>query len=65
MPKVIEVTERWQGDRRLLFVLNHTEREQEVTLDGRYADLLDGSAILEGRVAIGPRDVLILVEPGD
>ena len=63
-PKGVEVTERWQGNRRLLFVLNHTEREQEVTLDGRYTDLLDGSGVVEGRVFIAPRDVLVLLEEG-
>ncbi|MDH4187840.1 MAG: beta-galactosidase, partial [Nitrospira sp.] len=42
VPEGVEVTERWQGDRRLLFVLNHTEREQEIALEGRYADLLNG-----------------------
>lgn len=56
------MTERWQGNRRLLFVLNHTEREQEVTLEGRYSDLLYGSAVVEGRLFIAPRDVLILRE---
>jgi len=61
-PKGLEVTERWQGDQRLLFVLNHTEREQEVTLGRRYRDLLDGSAVVEGRVFIPSRDVLVLLE---
>jgi len=63
-PEGVEVTERWQGDQRLLFVLNHTDREQEVTLDKRYMDLLDGSAALEGAVTVPPRDVLILLEEG-
>jgi len=63
-PKGVEVTERWQGDHRLLFVLNHTDRKQEVTLDGRYTDLLDGSATLEGAVIVPPRDVLVLLEEG-
>jgi len=63
-PKGVEVTERWQGNRRLLFALNHTDREQEVTLDGRYTDLLDDSGVVEGRVFIAPRDVLVLLEEG-
>ena len=63
-PEGVEVTERWQGDQRLLFVLNHTDREQEVALDGRYTDLLDGSATLEGAVTVAPRDVLVLLEEG-
>ncbi len=61
-PEGVEMAERWQGDRRLLFVLNHTEREQAVTLDAKYLNLLDGAASLEGRIAIGPRDVLVLQE---
>lgn len=65
VPKGVEVTERWQGNRRLLFVLNHTDREQEVALDGRHTDLLDGSAALEGRGTVAPRDVLILLEEDD
>jgi beta-galactosidase len=60
----VEVAERWQGNQRLLFVLNHTERKQEVTLDGRFADLLDGSATFEGTVTVSPRDILVLLEKG-
>jgi beta-galactosidase len=63
-PKGIEVTERWQGPQRLVFVLNHTDREQEVDLDGRYTDLLDSSATLKGAVTVPPRDVLVLLEKG-
>ena len=58
------MTERWQGDRRLLFVLNHTEQEQEVPLDRRYADLLHGSTF-EGTVSIAPRAALVLLEQGN
>jgi beta-galactosidase len=63
-PRGVQVAERWQGDRRLLFVLNHTEREQEVTLDRRYRNLLDSHAdgMVEGTIAIAPRDVQVLIE---
>ena len=61
VPEGVEVTERWQGDRRLLFVLNHSDREQEVPLDKRYMDLLNGS-VFDGAVTIAPRDVLVLLE---
>lgn len=61
-PEGVEVAERWQGERRLLFVLNHSEREQEITLDCCYTDLLDGSAVLKGTIPIAPRDVLVLQE---
>ena len=61
-PEGIEVSERWHGDRRLLFVLNHTNQAQRIALDGRYTDLLEGSAVLERRGSLGPRDVLVLLE---
>ncbi len=58
----MELAERWQGDRRLLFVLNHTEQPQAVTLDGGYLDLLNSTAVLAGTVTIAPRDVMVLME---
>jgi beta-galactosidase len=61
-PEGIEVMERWQGVQRLLFLLNHTRQEQEVVLHGRYVNLLDGSATLEGMVTLAPWDVLVLLE---
>ena len=57
----IEVTERWQNDRRLLFLLNHTECQQKVVFDRRYTSLFDHS-ILEGTFSMAPHDVLILRE---
>jgi beta-galactosidase len=64
VPDGVEVAERWQGDRRLLFVLNHTGRMQHVTLDSRYVNLLGGSAPLKGTIALAPKDVLVLTEAG-
>ena len=61
-PEGVEVTERWEGDQRLLFVLNHTDQEQQITLDGRYTNLLNGSEGLEGTTAIASRDVAVLLE---
>jgi beta-galactosidase len=62
VPDGVEVMERWQGDQRLLFVLNHTEQEQKVALDKRYTDLLRDSGSLKGAVTVPPRDVLVLQE---
>ena len=59
-PGEVEVTERWQGASRLLFVLNHTGQAQEVDLNGHYVDILSGSAS-EGTVTIAPREVLVLL----
>ncbi len=55
----IEVTERWMGTRRLLFMLNHTGLQQEIKLDGSFTNLLDGKA-LQGEIQIEPLGVMIL-----
>ena len=61
VPEGVEVAERWQGDRRLLFVLNHAGQEQEVDLvDRHYTNLIGDSEFLRGTVTIPPRDVLVL-----
>src|SRR5688572_188485 len=64
VPEGVEVTERLQDGRRLLFMLNHTEYEQNVVLDRHYTNLLDGS-LIEGAVSIPPREVLLLREKKD
>jgi beta-galactosidase len=61
-PEGVEMTERWQGEQRLLFLLNHTGQRQEVTLQGDYTDLLDGSMVNGGSVSIAPRDIRVLLE---
>ena len=60
-PQEVEATERWQGNDRLLFLLNHTGQAQELELDRHYVDLLSGSSVA-GKVAIKPREVLVLRE---
>lgn len=60
-PQGVEGTQRWQGNRGLLFLLNHTELVQEVALEKSYVDLIRGVALKE-RVKIGPRDVFVLEE---
>ena len=40
----VEIVERRQGARRLIFVLNHTEQAQSVGLPGRFTDLLTGAS---------------------
>ena len=59
-PEGVAVSERWQGNRRLLFILNHTDREQEVTPDGSYATMLRDAKIVDGTITIAPRDVWLL-----
>jgi beta-galactosidase GanA len=58
----VEVTERWQGSRRLVFVLNHTASPQALTLDRAYQHLLDGHEALDGQVTLAPREVLVLAD---
>jgi beta-galactosidase len=59
-PQGIEVTERWQGSQRLLFILNHTDRRQIIPLNGRYQDILN-DRVLEGKISLAAFDVLILM----
>jgi beta-galactosidase len=44
-PVGVEVAESWQGDQRLLFVLNHTNESVEVPLTHSYIDLLGGATV--------------------
>jgi beta-galactosidase len=55
----IEVTARWQGEKRYLFVLNHTDETQEIAFDGEYVDILSDQPI-SGPTTVDPFEVLIL-----
>lgn len=59
VPAGVEVTERWQGAQRLLFMLNHTDRPQIILCPEAYHNLLD-QRVLEGEVSLAPYEVLIL-----
>lgn len=58
----VEIAERWQGEQRIVFVLNHGSCAQEVVLDRPYTDLLSGSKEIQGTVSIAPRELLILAQ---
>ncbi len=60
-PIGVEVTERWQGEKQLLFVLNHHPEAQDVPLESPCFDLLSGKNFT-GHVTIAPREVLILTD---
>jgi beta-galactosidase len=60
VPEGVEVAERWQGNRQLLFVLNHSGKAQTITLDKSYTDLVSG-ARKTGAMELHPYDVLTLV----
>jgi beta-galactosidase len=59
VPAGLEVVERCQGDRNLIFVLNHSSQQQEIFLETSSLDLLSGK-VLTGLVELSPFDVLIL-----
>jgi beta-galactosidase GanA len=61
VPDGVEVTERWQGTRRLLFVLNHLGQPQKIKLERDCTNLLDGNT-LQGEIQIEALDILILAE---
>ena len=63
-PMGVEVTERWQGGQRLLFVLNHNSGPQKITLDAVYKNLLTGKTIAQN-AAIPPLEVWVLVYQQD
>jgi len=61
LPQGVEASERWQGEKRLLFILNHHSIAKEISLNSSFFDLLSGK-ILSGRISIGALDVLILTD---
>jgi beta-galactosidase len=58
-PEGVEATERWKGESRFLFVLNHSDGFQQVVLPERGFDLLSGEE-LGGTVDLEAKAVLIL-----
>ena len=61
LPQGVEASERWHGEKRLLFILNHHSTAKEITLNSSFIDLLSGK-FLSGRISIGAFDVLILTD---
>jgi len=60
-PPGVEAAVRWQGDRRLLFLLNHTGVSQTVTLTEDFLNLSNGQGC-GGSVVLAPYDVLALAD---
>lgn len=58
-PQNVEAVLRWQGDARLLFLLNHDNAVKSVTLDKIYHDLLSDSS-QSGTIQLQPKQVMIL-----
>ena len=59
VPAGVEVTERWQGDQQVLFLLNHTNETVEVPLTQSFMDLLGGTTVNE-TVKMPPYGVSVL-----
>jgi beta-galactosidase len=58
-PPGVEAVERWHGNYRFLFLLNHTGQAQEIEADTSYLDIISG-AVFKRFITIAPYDVLIL-----
>jgi beta-galactosidase len=58
----VEVVERWQGGKRLLFLLNHSNQPQFISLPGELIDLISGN-LVSRNVQLDSKDVMILAEP--
>ncbi|MFO7680422.1 MAG: beta-galactosidase [Chloroflexota bacterium] len=60
-PAGVEVAARITPRGKLLFVLNHTESEQTVALNGRYHDMLNGETAVSGTITLPAKAVSILI----
>jgi beta-galactosidase len=58
-PAGVEVVERWQGEQKIMFILNHTAQPQIITLKSNFTNLLTDQTIV-GEINIEPLGVLIL-----
>ena len=59
-PAGVELAERWHGDRRLLFLLNHTNQSQRVTVPGTFTTLLGKEYGTGDTFDIPAREVVIV-----
>jgi len=59
-PSGVEITERWQGDKRLVFILNHTDTQQEVQLHGTPTNLFTNAVENADPLILQPKAVLVL-----
>jgi beta-galactosidase len=62
LPRGVERAVRQSGDKRWVFLLNHTPQPQEVALSDQHKDLLAG-AVRTGQVTLAPYDLLVLQAP--
>ena len=60
-PSGVEAMERWRGDQRLLFLLNHSGEIKKIPIDRSYVDLISGESIKEN-VIMPPLGVFVMEE---
>jgi beta-galactosidase len=61
VPAGVEMAERWQGEVRLIFLLNHSGEVQQVEVGEGFESLL-GGPLVSGGIALPPQEVAILME---
>jgi beta-galactosidase len=57
----VEVVTRWQKEKKLIFLLNHTVCEKEVFLSDDFQELLSRK-IISGKIIIPPLAIFILID---
>jgi beta-galactosidase len=58
-PNGVEATQRRTNNSRIVFLLNHSDMEQEIFFEEKFHDLID-EKIVQGMATIKPKAVLIL-----
>jgi beta-galactosidase len=58
-PPLVEVTERWRGHERFLFILNHANIPEPITINGKAFDLISQHEH-DGSITLQPKQVMIL-----
>ena len=59
-PEGVEWCVRWNGQERIIFVLNHTTEPKQVPLDGGYVDLLTHRVLASATLELRPHQVVML-----
>jgi beta-galactosidase len=58
-PAGVEVSERWQANQCIYFILNFTDSPQSINLPSAHRNLLDATTV-SGTIQVGANDMLIL-----
>jgi beta-galactosidase GanA len=60
-PPGVEAAVRWRGERKLIFLLNHSGETQIVHLQCQLTNLFDGTSVPVGDVSLPAHEALVLV----